>query len=310
EVVDETEARRDQHEDERPLEDLPRPLERRAQAESARHELGELRAGDDEDNRGEDEDGEPDGQQDRGKPLLPPRPLILDVIGTVERADQRDQRRRAAPERRQGAEGEQAAAVALCNLRQLLPDDLDHVRRRGAAQHVHHAADERGIGDEAGERDHEQQRGEEREEEVVGKLRRKAEPVVGARFLDGPLQELAPADRHVEMRKHVVCECKRAATRYSSAVVTGRTRGALRLPRQGRATTRSTPAATARTPLRVLAWSGLFGSTIWTVLQQTTTRRASRPGSSWPRVVVLLAGLVSFIAAPGAAQEAGAPLPP
>ena len=72
-------------------------------------------------------------------------------------------------------------------------------------------ADEVFDREEAGDRDQREQRGKQREEEVVGLLRGEIEDVVCQRFAERAFQQLGPAERDVESLQHDECEIASAA---------------------------------------------------------------------------------------------------
>src|SRR6476661_4159818 len=92
--------------------------------------------------------------------------------------------------------------TALRDLRNLSGDDLEHLRRREAAENGDDLADEVRDGKETGNRDEGQERGEEREEKVVRLLCREIQQIVGHDLFASAFRKLRPAERHVKIRQH------------------------------------------------------------------------------------------------------------
>ncbi len=136
---------------------------------------------------------------------------FLDVVGGVERADQADERGRAAPQRAEDAEREQAALIGLGDAAHLFGDQLHDVWRRDSREAAHHLIRDAIDREEAREREQEQQGRKQREDEIVGQLRGESEAVVVPGLLRRPLEQLPPADRHPEPRQHTTSCCNRRA---------------------------------------------------------------------------------------------------
>ena len=195
EVVEEPGPERHQGEDDRPLEDLPRPGEDRAEAGQPGDVVRRGRPEQHQREGHQDEGGESQGEPDGEEPHLPPGPRFLDVVGAVQRVDRPQHRRRAAPQRDEEAERQDAPVLTLRDLPDLVLDDRDDVGRHDPAERRDDAIQEVLERKEAGQRDADQDGGEEGEEEVVRELGREPEAIVGHELLDRARDELAPGER-------------------------------------------------------------------------------------------------------------------
>ena len=117
-------------------------------------------------------------QADRQQPDLPPGPALLDVVGLIQRVDDGGHAGRRAPDRAEHADGQQSTVLFVCDLENLILDDRQDFARRDAREHSGDGVEQAGDGNEADDRDNEQQRGKEREKEVVGQLGGEAQAVV------------------------------------------------------------------------------------------------------------------------------------
>ena len=189
-------------EHQRPLNDFPRPRERCPEMEPVRDPVGNRGPGHDEHGRSDDEHGQRHGQADREQPDFPPRPAFVNVVGLVQRVDDRGHAGRGAPDRADHAEGEQAAVLVLGDLDDLLLNEAEHLARRDPGQGRGDRLQQILDRDEGDQREQEQERREEREEKVIGELRRQAQAVVGDDFTSGPPEDLAPSDGNAQRSEH------------------------------------------------------------------------------------------------------------
>ena len=115
-----------------------------------------------------DAEGEAEGDQ----PDLPPRPALVDVVRAVERADNRDECRRTAPQRAGDPEREQPAVVVVGESPHLFLNEFEDLRRNERTERASDVVRDVREGKEAGEREQKQDRRKQRQEEVVGELSR------------------------------------------------------------------------------------------------------------------------------------------
>ena len=94
------------------------------------------------------------------------------------------------------------ASLLLEILIELIGDQFQSLRRQETAERSEHVVDERRDRKIAGQRDQEQQRREQRKEEVIRELRRQGEAVVlPERFIKRAPEDLSPREGHVERTK-------------------------------------------------------------------------------------------------------------
>ena len=157
--------------------------------------LGGRRTDEDQCEREQDERRQHECQPQRQQPYLPPGPPFVDVVRAVERVDQAHQGRRAAPERDDKPEGQDSAVVTFGDLPDLGLEDRDDIAGHDATERADDPVHEVLEREEARKGDADQNRREQREEEVIGELRGQAEAVVRHELLGSPRQELAPRER-------------------------------------------------------------------------------------------------------------------
>ena len=158
--------------------------------------------------RDEDEHGQADGQAHGDQADLPPWPRLLDVVGAVQRVDDRDQCRRTAPECPQHAKREQAAALGVSEALHLVLDEFQDLGRDHRPEDARQIVGQRLQREEAGQRQPEQDGREQREEEVVRQLRGHAEHVVVHDLVVRLDREVTPRQRRRQRKRHARCRCK------------------------------------------------------------------------------------------------------
>jgi hypothetical protein len=87
-------------------------------------------------------------------------------------------------------------------LPELVFEQAEHVGGRDGLQHPDGLVGEIAERKETGEGEQEEHGREQRQEEVIRQLSREAEDVVVVGFLDGPFEQLRPAQGNVERREH------------------------------------------------------------------------------------------------------------
>ena len=143
---------------------------------------------------------------------LPPRPSFGDVVGRVERRDIET----IAPELlhsvKRNASVRMPPGCCSDSCDDLIGDELEDFGRCDAPEQTQDLVHQVRDREKARDRDQRQQRGKEREEEVVCLLRRQAQHVIGDAFVDGSLRQFAPTQRHMKAREHASLKSKSAAT--------------------------------------------------------------------------------------------------
>ena len=176
--------------------------ERRAHVRPLGDFFGERRTDQHQRERDHDEDRERDGQPERDQLDLPPWPRFLDVVGLVQRADDRVDAGRGAPDGPEHAQGEQPAVLLVGNLEDLILDDGEHLAGRDAGEVAGDRVEEPRDGKEADDRDEEEQRRKERQEEVVRQLRREAQAVIREDLAIRARRQLLPGDGDFQRTEH------------------------------------------------------------------------------------------------------------
>ena len=123
---------------------------------------------------------------------LPPRPALLDVVGAVEGADDRDQCRRAAPQSSGHAKCEQSAVLVVGQSPHLFLNQCEELRRNKGAECPPDVIRDVGEGKETGQRKEKDERGKERQKQVVGELGRESQHIVVERLAPGAAAKLDP----------------------------------------------------------------------------------------------------------------------
>ena len=100
----------------------------------------------------------------------PPWAFLLDVVRTIQCVDNRRHRGRRTRHGQQDTECQQAGVVAVGNLRQLVCDDLQRLRRHHPAERSEQVIDQCGDWKITREGDEEQQRRKQCEEKVLRDL--------------------------------------------------------------------------------------------------------------------------------------------
>jgi hypothetical protein len=89
EVINQHEGKKDEDEDDQPLQDCPRGGKRCAEPVTVCHSFGEVAAADPQRQRGDNQHGEGNRQQDGEQSSSPPRARLLHVVGDVQPFDDR-----------------------------------------------------------------------------------------------------------------------------------------------------------------------------------------------------------------------------
>ena len=138
---------------------------------------------------------------------LPPRPSLFDVVRAVERPDDRDERRRTAPQRTRDTEREQSAVLVVGEPSHLLLDQCEDLRRDERAERATDVVGDVRERKEARECEQKQDGRKQREKEVVRQLSRQTEHIVIDDLTPRPTRELSPREGYRLEHKMANCKC-------------------------------------------------------------------------------------------------------
>ena len=198
-------ATRSEHQ--RPLQQQPRPLEWRAPASRLPKLLGECRPDEDQRQGDQNDHRHAEREADGDESDLPPRPSLFDVVGAVERPDDRDERRGTAPQRTRDTEREQSAVLVVGEPSHLLLDQFEDLRRDERAEGATDIVGDVRERKEARECEQKQDRRKQREKEVVRQLSRETEHIVIDDLPPRATRELRPREGYRLEHKTANCKC-------------------------------------------------------------------------------------------------------